>query len=366
MPVLEGRANFINSSNNPYDGPRRLAGTTLGQNQNCRLYVWGTVYPKFSEMLLDNEASAQALANGENGRGGDRNISEKVNCFNVSHAQHTPLANNIKCLVDSGLDCSVISRHLAKRIGSKIYTLKNSISLEVIDGSTLESGKINYYTFINIRLQTYPFRVKVFVLENCHTDIVLGLDWLKISNPSIDWKNLTIKFDNKDKLRMDITKSKLFPIEEEIIEQKADHIQSLIASMQTDSSGIIEDNPAEIDDDSIYNMEISEIVQKIPAEYKDLASVFLKNESKLLPQHRKFDIAIDILENKIVPWGPIYPLAKPELTALRTYLDKNIEKGYIRPSSSPAGAPIFFVKKKSGELRPVIDYRGLNAVTVKN
>ena len=54
------------------------------------------------------------------------------------------------------------------------------------------------------------------------------------------------------------------------------------------------------------------------------------------------------------------------MKALKDYLDEHLKKGFIRPSSSPAGAPIFFVKKKSGELQPVIDYCGLNEVTVKN
>ena len=62
------------------------------------------------------------------------------------------------------------------------------------------------------------------------------------------------------------------------------------------------------------------------------------------------------MSDKQIPWGPIYPLSEPELKTLKTYLDEQLKKGFIQPSTSPAGAPIFFVKKKSGELRPVIDY----------
>jgi hypothetical protein len=77
-------------------------------------------------------------------------------------------------------------------------------------------------------------------------------------------------------------------------------------------------------------------------------------------------MGIELQPDTSPPWGPIYPLSTPELEALRSYLDENLAKGYIRPSKSPAAAPIFFVKKKSGELRPVVDYRGLNKITVKN
>ena len=51
---------------------------------------------------------------------------------------------------------------------------------------------------------------------------------------------------------------------------------------------------------------------------------------------------------------------------LREYIDDNLSKGFIRQSTSPAGAPILFVKKKDGSLRLCVDYRGLNRVTVKN
>jgi hypothetical protein len=57
---------------------------------------------------------------------------------------------------------------------------------------------------------------------------------------------------------------------------------------------------------------------------------------------------------------------KIKLKALREYLDENLPKGFIRASESPAGAPMLFVKKSDGTLRLCVDYRGLNAITIKN
>ena len=55
-----------------------------------------------------------------------------------------------------------------------------------------------------------------------------------------------------------------------------------------------------------------------------------------------------------------------EQEELNCFLDKNLRKGYIRPSKSPLSSPVFFVKKKDGKLRFVQDYRRLNEFTVKN
>ena len=55
-----------------------------------------------------------------------------------------------------------------------------------------------------------------------------------------------------------------------------------------------------------------------------------------------------------------------KLKELKAQLEELIEKGFIRPSSSPWGVPVLFVRKKDGSLRLCIDYRQLNQVTVKN
>ncbi|GBG71890.1 hypothetical protein CBR_g10826 [Chara braunii] len=74
-----------------------------------------------------------------------------------------------------------------------------------------------------------------------------------------------------------------------------------------------------------------------------------------------------ILEDGAVPpRGCIYRMNEEKLEVLRTQLDDLIDKGWIRPSCSPYGAPVLFVRKKNKELRLCIDYHKLNAQTIKN
>ncbi|GBG79332.1 hypothetical protein CBR_g29482 [Chara braunii] len=102
------------------------------------------------------------------------------------------------------------------------------------------------------------------------------------------------------------------------------------------------------------------IIAKLLEEFKDLT------ESPTGVVLRPIQHRIEIEPGSRTPKGAVYRMSPRELEELRKQLDELLEKGWIRPSSSPFGAPGLFVPKKEGELRMCIDYRGLNAITVKN
>ncbi|KAK3514000.1 hypothetical protein QTP70_001270 [Hemibagrus guttatus] len=95
-----------------------------------------------------------------------------------------------------------------------------------------------------------------------------------------------------------------------------------------------------------------------------LNDVFCPKRASKLPPHRPWDSTIDLLPGEPVPRGRIYPLSIPEEKAMEEYI-KALAQGYIRPSTFPAASSFFFVAKKDGGLRPCIDYRALNRITVK-
>ena len=85
-----------------------------------------------------------------------------------------------------------------------------------------------------------------------------------------------------------------------------------------------------------------------------------------LPPHRAYDHKVPLKNGFTSPFGPIYSLNRVELEALRAWIQENLDKGFIRSSSSPAGAPVLFAKKADGSLRLCVDSRGLNESTIKN
>jgi len=98
----------------------------------------------------------------------------------------------------------------------------------------------------------------------------------------------------------------------------------------------------------------------LPKDYEKYADVFSTQKAKILPEHRPYNLAIQIEGDKTPPLGPIYSLSALELETLQEFLEENTKTGIICPFKSPYSAPVLFVKKKDGILRLCIDYRGLN------
>ena len=105
----------------------------------------------------------------------------------------------------------------------------------------------------------------------------------------------------------------------------------------------------------------------VSAEYSNYSNVFsAKYAAKLLENTGINEHAIELKEDKQSPFGPIYSLGLVKLETLKTYIKTNLAKGFIRPSKSPAGAPILFDRKLDENLCLYVDYWGLNNLTIKN
>jgi hypothetical protein len=102
-------------------------------------------------------------------------------------------------------------------------------------------------------------------------------------------------------------------------------------------------------------------VDGIVEEYKDIFS-----SPTEVPMHYQVKHPIDLTLSAPLPNGPIYRHSLMENDESRRHIKELLQKGHIRPKSSPCGRTIVLVKKKDGTWRLFIDYRALNKITVRN
>ncbi len=240
-------------------------------------------------------------------------------------------ANEHDCqaLVDSGAEGNFMDYSFAHKFQVPLFPLTHKIKVRALNGQdlpniTLTTGPITLVTSGN-HIETLSFHI----LDSSLTPIVLGHPWLITHNPKIDWQQrAVVEWSTKC------------------------HESCLVSACSSVSVSVFQEEPVDL--------------SNVPAEYQDLKEVFSKSRAASLPPHRPYDCAIDLLPGTTPPKGKLYSLSVPERGAMEKYISDSLATGFIRPSSSPAGAGFFFVGKKDGSLRPCIDYRGLNSITVKN
>jgi hypothetical protein len=112
---------------------------------------------------------------------------------------------------------------------------------------------------------------------------------------------------------------------------------------------------------------LDEIKTKVPSEYHEFLSRWDYKEAEKLQAYRPGVDHEIILQPGAVPQAKAYVgNARQYAEVVKAYVDNILPKGFIRPSKSAWAAPVIVVKKPGGGLRVCQDYRGLNALTVKN
>ena len=237
--------------------------------------------------------------------------------------------NTVSVLIDSGADTNLLDRALAEQLGIEQEPLSQPIKATALDGRLLCT--VTHRT-IPLRLGMSGNHTELLTFHLIHAPqqpIILGHPWLKRHNPHIDWVSGSIL-------------------------QWSNYCHAVC--LRSASS------PAS---DSAQSNDVTDL-KGVPSEYLALQGVFNKARATSLPPHRPYDCAIDLLPGTSPPRGRLFSLSAPETKAMEKYINDSLAAGIIRPSSSPAGAGFFFVDKKDKTLRPCIDYRGLNDITIKN
>jgi transposase InsO family protein len=245
------------------------------------------------------------------------------------------------------------------------------VDLLLFDGSVAPNGPIRSYVDLEFTLpgaETDQFEFLVTQLDRS-CSLVLGYDWLQTRNPHIDWKERRVipRKDPASPISASFaTRETTSPVVDVAIASPVEFAECIYDSPVCIGQ-IVSCPTSEIAASSLVtNSSSNALPDHIPSCYSDFADVFSKARADTLPPHRDYDHAIDLEPGNTLPLGPIYRLSEVELRALREFLDEYLAKGFIRPSKSPGGAPVLFVKKKDGSLRLCVDYRGLNSVSKRD
>ena len=181
-------------------------------------------------------------------------------------------------------------------------------------------------------------------------NVILAMDWLHSCYASVDCRTRIVRFQFPNELFLEWKGSSLAPMGRFISYIKA---RNMISKGYLYHLVRVKDSSLETPSlESV--LVVCEFLEVFP---KDLPGV---------PSEREIDFGIDLLQDTQPISIPQYRMAPAELKELKEKLKNLLDKGFIRPSISPWGAPVLFVKKKDGFLRMCIDYRQLNKVTIKN
>ncbi len=232
-------------------------------------------------------------------------------------------------LLDSGAEGNLLDISLAQLLHIPLVPLRHKISVSALNGQSLPQISLSTVPITLVTSGNHSETITFLVTHSPLAPVVLGHPWLTQHNPRVDWGRNTVSEWSR-----------------------ACYASCLVSAGFSVSGSVLQDEMGNL--------------SNVPEEYLDLKEVFSKSRAASLPPHRPYDCAIDLVPGMSPPKGRLYSLSVPEREAMEKYISDSLTAGFIRPSSSPAGAGFFFVAKKDGSLRPCIDYRGLNNITVKN
>ncbi|GKB48800.1 putative nucleotidyltransferase, ribonuclease H [Tanacetum coccineum] len=283
-----------------------------------------------NQLALEGSRNNRSNGNQVRGRAYNVNVNamEAVQDPNIVTGTFSLNDHFVTVLFDSGADFSFISTEFAPLLNVRPSIVNPGYVIEVADGKKVEVDRI--IRDCKLELGGSLFSINLIPLGHGSFDVIVGMDWLSQHKAVIVCHEKVVEI----------------PVEDgRILRVHGERAVGITKALKSAK----EDEP-----------KLSDI--SVVREFED---VFPEDLSGLPPQ-RQVEFRIDLVPGVTPVAKSPYRLAPSEMQELSGQLQELQDKGFIRPSHSPWGAPVLFVKKKDGSLRMCIDYRELNKLTIKN
>jgi len=330
-----------------------------------------SVQNSFETVSVDNRNSSPTRVSHETGSNVPRSHCARLASeLSVSSVEMTPqlpeetedeslmyVAGYVKghkldVMVDCGATASYISQEVVRDLG--IPTTKKKEVTTVAFGNG-QPTPCTQYCHIRLKLADNYRPVIQFNVVQMKFEAILGKRWLArtVPQPELDLAKHTIRV-GPDVLIQGYAEATHKPVLSAMqfkrcLGKEQAYLCIVRPMSESDSSPDLQQ----------HSLQVQELVDK----YQD---VFPAELPKVLPPSRNVDHRIELVPGSNPPSRPTYQLSLAEMDELKKQLDDLLRHGFIRPSKSPYGAPVLFVKKKEGDLRMCVDYRALNKQTIKN
>ncbi|GJX27268.1 putative reverse transcriptase domain-containing protein [Tanacetum coccineum] len=292
---------------------------------------------KTRNQTRSNEATAKAYAIGGGGANPDSNVVTGMLLLNNCYAS---------MLFDSGADRSFVPSTFSALLDVAPSTLDTSYAVELADGRISETNIV--LRGCTLGLLGHPFDIDLMPVELGSFDVIIGMDWLAKYHALIVCDEKVVRIPYGDEVLIiqgddydGGSKSKLNIISctktQKYIHKGCKVYLAQVTSKKTK------------DQSKEKRLEDVPIVREFPEVFpEDLPG---------LPPARQVEFQIDLVPGAAPVARAPYRLAPAELQELSTQLQELSDRGFIRPGSSPWGAPVLFVKKKDGSFWMCNDYR---------